>query len=273
MNAGQVAARISVDVSTVEKILGSLSGGSIRRQVIAGNEGAVFGVMRFTFDEIGRVYFGATGTDESVFPEMVRFVMDHFSHLSPEEIRESFRLHAAGKLGVEKEAYRGLFTVNMLGSILGHYETYRQNIASEIAREQIRMDGERIQRERDEENKNFDFDKAMRENMERWIKNGPPSITAFPLGNKFFDWLYKTGRINPSEEERKQTLLEAAQIEIESLELEIAGLPNVSRATIQDKRDRIAKLSGEMTADNREYLKNTAKKLAALAWIEKQRNL
>jgi hypothetical protein len=269
-SAELIASRTSADTATVRQIMTALAGGSIRRQIIAGNEVAVYGLMHYTLEEIGSIYFGATNTDEAVFPEMVRFTMDHFAHLAPEEIREAFRLHAAGKLGTEKEAYRGLFTVNMLGAILGHYDGYRQNIACEIAREEMRMDGERIQREKAEANKDFDKDRAMRENLERWKQTGPPALKDFPIGPMFFDWLYKNGMINPTEQERKATLYNAAQIEIERLQDEIAGMTNASRATIQDKRDRIAKLAGEMTAENREYLKNTAKRLAALAWLKNQ---
>lgn len=240
--------------------------------MLAGNESQIYAVMRFTFDDIAAIYFGASNTDQAVFPEMVRFVMDHFSQLAPEEIKEAFRLHAAGKLGTEKEAYRGLFTVNMLGAILGHYETYRQNVACEIAREQIRMDAERIQKEKDEANKGFDMDKAMQGNMERWLAIGPPAFKDFPVGHKFFDWLYKNGKINPTEQERKRILQAAAQLEMERLQEEILTTPNASRATIQDMRDRITKLAGEMTPENREYLKNTAKKLFALEWLTQNQN-
>lgn len=77
-------------------------------------------------------YCGAPNTDPEVIKEAVRFVVTKYTHLALPEIREAFRLTAAGKIGANLNAYNGLFTIRMLGEVLTSYDDHRNQVAREV---------------------------------------------------------------------------------------------------------------------------------------------
>lgn len=77
-------------------------------------------------------YCAATNTENSTLDECARLVSLHYTHLSPDEIREAFRLAAIGTLDVDLNSYHGLFSVRMLGSVLSAYDDHRTYAARQI---------------------------------------------------------------------------------------------------------------------------------------------
>ncbi|GEM_PF-2440480 len=73
--------------------------------------------------------------DDSVMDECVDFVMSQFAGISVPEVREAFKLAAAGKLGeIDLAAYYGKFTIKTLGKILTSYLVFREKAVKELRR-------------------------------------------------------------------------------------------------------------------------------------------
>lgn len=82
-------------------------------------------------------YCGAPNTLPETIKEGVRFITDQFGHLNLPEIREAFRLAAAGKIEAELSAFYGLFTIQLLGKVLAVYDDYRTAIFREVRAQRI----------------------------------------------------------------------------------------------------------------------------------------
>lgn len=96
--------------------------------------------VQLEIEDCATAYCAAPNTESETITESVRFILTQFGHLNISEIRESFRLAAAGKIEVNLNAYHGLFSVRILGDVLNAYADYRTQMArEERAREQQRI--------------------------------------------------------------------------------------------------------------------------------------
>lgn len=89
-------------------------------------------VLQLEIEDCAAAYCAAPNTEGETIVEAVRFALSQFGHLNIGEVREAFRLAAAGKIEVDLNAYHGLFSVRILGSVLSAYADYRTQIAREI---------------------------------------------------------------------------------------------------------------------------------------------
>lgn len=80
-------------------------------------------------------YSGARDVPDDMLDEAAEFVATRFGDFAIDEVREAFRLAAAGELGdVDMKAYYGQFTIVILGAVLSAYKVYRRRIAQAIQR-------------------------------------------------------------------------------------------------------------------------------------------
>ena len=111
-----------------------VAGDTIRRAVTE-NSALTLTALTVELEGCARDYTGCANTPEGTFDECVEFVMTRFGWLNIKELREAFRLAAAGELGnVSLAAYHGLFTVGILGNVLAAYKEYRDRISAEVAK-------------------------------------------------------------------------------------------------------------------------------------------
>ncbi len=89
-------------------------------------------------------YCAAPNTERDVLEESARFIADKFGHLNINEIREAFRLAAAGLIDASLTTYYGMFSVNILGQILSAYDDHRSQTYREV---RARINAEQQQRE------------------------------------------------------------------------------------------------------------------------------
>lgn len=91
-------------------------------------------------DHCAKVYLGAMNTPEDVFEEGVAFIISRFGHIGVFELREAFRLAAAGQLDLDSAAFRayyGMFTIAGLGAILQAYDRYRAEVVKALRRAEV----------------------------------------------------------------------------------------------------------------------------------------
>jgi len=88
-------------------------------------------------------YCASPNTEPETLKESVRFVLSQYGHLNVAEIREAFRLTAAGKIEANLNAYHGQFTIRILGDVLSGYNDMRTQVAREVrARLRAEQDAE-----------------------------------------------------------------------------------------------------------------------------------
>lgn len=105
----------------------------VDKETIRANMPASVPLLLLEFRQCAQQYTGCVKTDELVFDECAEFIVTRFGHLNIQEIRQAFRLAAAGELGdVKLDAYFGTFTVGMLGKVLAAYKDYRDRVTKEI---------------------------------------------------------------------------------------------------------------------------------------------
>lgn len=92
-------------------------------------------------------YCAAPNTEREVLEESARFIARQFGHLNISEIREAFRLAAAGKIEADLTTYYGMFSVNILGRVLNAYDDYRTQTYREV---RARINAEQQQRENEQ---------------------------------------------------------------------------------------------------------------------------
>lgn len=106
------------------------------------DERLVFG-LKIDLEFCAATYCGAPNTLPETIGEGVKFVQAQFSHFNITEIREAFRLAAAGKIEADLKAFYGLFTIQMLGNVLRAYDDYRTAIFREVRAKVAQMEDER----------------------------------------------------------------------------------------------------------------------------------
>lgn len=109
---------------------------SIRRQVA--QQGPL--AMTCLGDELAycaQHYSGAHDVPDELMDEALEFVSTRFGGIGVDEIREAFRLAAAGDLGeLNMKAYYGHFTIVILGTVLHAYLDYRSRVVQALARKE-----------------------------------------------------------------------------------------------------------------------------------------
>lgn len=137
-----VAARLGCDKRTVAAVHSGLTL-SIRREIAQqGEEVATVSLI----DELtycATNFSGARDVPDDMLDEAAEFVATRFGQLAVVEIREAFRLAAAGEIGdVDMKAYYGQFTIVILGAVLSAYVVYRTRITAGIKRAQSEAEAE-----------------------------------------------------------------------------------------------------------------------------------
>lgn len=151
-------------------------------------------------------YCGAAKTDELVYDEVVLFVMSRFGHLGIQEIREAFRLAAAGDFEVDLSTYYGLFTVKLMGDVLNGYNNYRNRVVQAFARSQSEKEADEKHQSRKDE---FDWDFWAEQRLVKLRSLESPHYrccTAFD-----YEYFLKTGELVFTEEEKLQAWKDSHQ--------------------------------------------------------------
>lgn len=106
---------------------------------------------------VARAYCGANveQTTPSLWSECARFLAREFPGIGIEEVRNAFSLSAAGKTGENIIAYKGVFTLEILGRVMSAYMEYRQKITAAIILEREAIKAEQENAERIEAQKQY----------------------------------------------------------------------------------------------------------------------
>lgn len=92
-------------------------------------------------------YCAAPNTEREVIEESARFIASKFGHMNVNEIREAFRLAAAGQIDASLNAYYGMFSVSILGKVLSAYDDHRTQAYREV---RARINAEQQERENEQ---------------------------------------------------------------------------------------------------------------------------
>lgn len=112
---------------------------------------------------VAQAYGGRREIDESVYKECVKLILSKFSALGANEIREAYRMKAAGELNMPKgkgEMWGGEFNAQQLGEVLTAYmESRRKALGAYIRAQQEQAESAtrqaRVEKMRREFEKNF----------------------------------------------------------------------------------------------------------------------
>lgn len=228
------------------------------------NREAALVALSLELEYCAKAYTGATRTDELVFDELVLFVVKQYGMLNTAEIREAFRLGAAGELGeVRMTAYYGAFTVLMLGDLLGAYMARREADVRKARRaETAAEDAARSERNR----------QILEASAVQWQDDRIKTLlsvrnSAFVVYVTAYDYEFLTarGEIVLDKEAKWDLMRRAGEKVCDELRLEMVTASAFRRGEIQAQ---IAAFEdGEPTADFVARQKSTAQRLAVLDWI------
>lgn len=151
-------------------------------------------------------YCGAAKTDELVYDEVVVFVMERFGHLGFKEIREAFRLAAAGEFEIDLSTYYGLFTVKLMGSVLNGYNQYRNRVVQEFTRAQSDKEADDKLNLRKE---NWDMEAWAEQRISNLRQLENPNYHYFTAHD--YDYFTKTGRLKFTEEQKRKAWIDSHQ--------------------------------------------------------------
>lgn len=183
--------------------------------------------------------------------ECTDFVLERFSFIGVEEIKQAFRLAASGENDVDLNTYHGKFNVNLLGKVLISYKEYRLKIASAIAEQQHMQNEEAVQFYW-QSPQGIEVIKAHLEKRVRHLKAYPDAVSA-----KDYDRLTAYGFFEVSLEQ-KRLLIEKARRDILKENADNQG--NVD----------ISELQSELNSEIDFFevrVRNRAKKMAVLDYI------
>lgn len=207
-----------------------------------------------------RAYCGASKTDEKVFTELVEFVLSQFANLALGEIREAFRLAAAGKLGdVNLASYYGLFTVLMLGDVLSAYADYRRRILSELRK---------VEALSELPDKVWDSGKWAAQRLALFCDIKEPSLDYFTATD--YDYFYTQGQLIHSEDEKRQAWDDAKSLTL--IDIEIEAQNEQSKYRQKELRQICENVTKSLFAESFTARRAIiAKRLLVLWWVEKSR--
>ena len=81
---------------------------------------------------VAREYGATKEIPAETLGECVKLVMRKFGALGIQEIREAYRMAAAGEIKPEQKMWGGIFNAAQLGSVLTTYQNHRKAIAAEL---------------------------------------------------------------------------------------------------------------------------------------------
>lgn len=254
-----MATSLNVSVKTVTAVASGIS----RSMRVVRKEQAVHLTASLTveLEHCATVYCGAIKTGDNVFEEATEFIFSQFGHLGVYEIREAFRLAAAGQFGdeVDLKAYYGVFSIVALGAVLKAYDIYRVRIVKEIRKREIEALNAQEEAQKAVNWNTAAWQADRRQTLLGLTEPGVQYITAYD-----YHWLSRVGEIEPTKEEKEQAWVRAKQIVLEDYQA-LAVHNQTFRRALADV------MNG--TRNDGFYNRRVAmmKRLLVLGWIERQR--
>lgn len=213
-------------------------------------------------EHCAKVYCGAVNTGDEVFEEATEFIISRFGHLGVHEVREAFRLAAAGELGdVDLRAYYGVFSILALGAVLQAYNEYRARIVKEIRRREILLLAAEREAEKSVSWNTAAWEAARREALLSMEDVAAECVTAYD-----YDWLSRSGELNPTQEEKEQAWAQAKELVLEDYRVLAAVPQNISwRKALDDV------MEGRSNEGFYARRVATMKRLLVVGWIGRMR--
>ncbi|MCB0547876.1 MAG: hypothetical protein KDD19_09820 [Phaeodactylibacter sp.] len=176
-----------------------------------------FARLMVALREVAQDYGARQAVLEETFTECVRITRKKFAGLGIEEIREAYRMWAAGELNLRKgeaEMYGGQFNAAQLGKVLAAYMEQRRVALGAYLREL-----EDYYREQEKANKKERLKREYEENFERNLRDfQPKSWREVPF--HWFETAWKRGLIRLTETEQVKVLAQARALALEEAEEE-----------------------------------------------------
>jgi hypothetical protein len=213
---------------------------------------------------------------DPIYAEMCQLFFRSFGHLGIHELKEAFRLGAAGQIpGVKPDnfsAWYGCFSVASLGLILSAYDLYRVSIANRLNQEEKKMASVDQGKQRDEYWRSAEgLDRLAQIRTERiseLLTMESPNIDSVTKHD--FDVLSELCLINLENfpVERRWQIMVEAQIKVKSEfhNIMIAGRTEVERITASKILDCINSGNQNETFDDK--AKIIARRIAVVQWIQ-----
>lgn len=235
---------------------------NIRAMVVA-NEATALVKLSAELEFAATSYCGAAKTDMSIFDECMDFTVRRFGHLACDEIREAFRLAAAGELGdVNMQSYYGLFTVTMLGAVLNAYDEYRNRIVAALRR----AENEAYHAAKEASRQPHDSAVWMNNRTDQLLALDNPQqsdVTAYD-----HDFLEKNGWMANDKEAKEAAWLEAKALAIAQVSEEMQGCNSTMRVGLQKILKDVE--AGNPNSDFKTRRIGIAKRLLVIRWIMQQ---
>lgn len=118
-------------------------------------------LIQFELDRIAESYGARLEAGPAVLSECTQLVLSKFAGLGVNEIREAYRMKAAGELHIPKgkgEMWGGVFDAGQLGAVLSAYmEQRRKALGAYLRRRQ--EDAEKAEKERNARERQAEFDR------------------------------------------------------------------------------------------------------------------
>lgn len=190
-----------------------------RNQIRHAPQEVVAGQIMAAISMLAKNYGARADIDPEVTKEAVRLVMTQFSHLGVDELKDAYRLWAAGQLSLGKEAemYGGQFNAGQLGKVLGAYCDHRKKIISAYTNLLEQEREEKAEEARVARMKSEYMDRFW-DNIQRFCESGKgwQDVPAY-----WYQTLIKVGYLNPTRQEIKQLTEDAAGLAEMELKAEI----------------------------------------------------
>ena len=189
-----------------------------------------FGRLMIALREAAQHYGARQPVLEGTFTECVRITRKKFAGLGIEEIREAYRMWAAGELNLRKgeaEMYGGQFNAAQLGKVLAAYMEQRKAALGAYLREL-----EAYQREQERANKAERLRQEYEEGFEKNLRAFQPK-TWREIPFHWFETAWKRGLIRLTEAERQELLADARALALEEAEEEKEGAGIFQRKQVE----------------------------------------
>lgn len=154
--------------------------------------------------------------------EMKNFVVEHYSMLSINELREAFSLAASGKIKADLRAWNGKFTISMIGDVLSAYLSFSNNLIYQYDKQNTLL----LSRNKEAENKAKN-EQARQEVIQAYLELKEQYKEDLEIDEKkiFFHWgkiLVEAGYINFEKDEKLEIYKEAETLVKKDLNKELA---------------------------------------------------
>lgn len=176
---------------------------------------AVISKIKDAIIEVLAAYSGAKvdSTYDGVFTECVALITHKFQMLTIADIKEAYRLLAAGEYDVNYAAYGGAATVTAFGQVMAAYKEVKDRFNFEIqkkAQEEERLRKEKEDAE-DEQRKTEYENEVKKWYFENKARSGE-GLTINKIPWYYFDTIRKFGFIKPSAVAKQECEIEAMKI-------------------------------------------------------------